>query len=112
MKIVNSLSQAASFILFLRLQILPVMAAKLLSLIESTYGYPGCPHYSLNFHGKPHVWCDATAGRKSVFLTEYSASSYRTNRKSLVAELTELDRQAGTISLPKMRHLLMLLFAR
>jgi hypothetical protein len=111
MREVYSVSQAASFILFLLLQILSVMAANLLSLIESTYGYPGCPHYSLNIHGKSNVWCDATAGRKSDFLTEYSASSYRTNRKFPVAELTELDRQAGTISLPKVRHLLMLLFA-
>jgi hypothetical protein len=111
MKIVYSLSQAASFIFFLRLQILPVMAAKLLSVIESTYGYPGCPHYSLNIHGKSNVWCDATAGRKSVFLTEYSASGYMNNRKFPVAALTELDRQAGTISLPRVGHLLMLLFA-
>ena len=111
MRKVNFLSQAVSFILFLRLQILPVMAAKLLSLIESTYVYPGCPHYSLNILGKSNVWCDATAGRKSVFIDKYSASSYMTNRKFPVAELTALDRRTGTISLPKVRHLLMLLFA-
>ena len=111
MKKVNSLSLAVSLILFLRLPILPVMAAQPLSAIDSTYSYPGGLHYNLNIHGKSNVWCDATAGRKSVFINEYSASSYMANQKFSVAELTAFDRRTGTISLPWLRHLLMLLFA-
>ena len=111
MKKVNSLSLTVCLILILRLPILPVMAAQPLSVIESTYGYPGCSHYSLNNNGSSNVWSDATAGRKSVFIDEYSAFSYISNRKISVAELTTLDRRTGTISLPKVRHLLMLLFA-
>ena len=87
------------------------MAAKPLSVIESTYGYPGFSHYSLNNHGKSDVWCDAKAGRKSVYIDEYSASNHMANRKFKVAELIAFDRRTGTISLPKVRHLLMLLFA-
>ena len=111
MKEVNPLSLSVSLILTLWLPIIPVMAAKPLSVIESIYAYPGCSHYTLNKHGNSNVWCDATAGRKSVFINEYSAFSYISNRKIPVAELTALDRRAGTISLQKVRHLLMLLFA-
>lgn len=73
------------------------MAAKSMSVIAMSNGFPSGPHYNLNIHGKSASFsCDPTMGGNSVFISEYGDStiSYVTNNKSLVSELLALDKCA------------------
>jgi hypothetical protein len=89
-------SLSIAFILILLSLFNPAMAAKPLSVIEFSNGYPSGPHDNLNIHGKSDFICDASEGGNSVFISEYGDSTitYVTNRKSSVTELTVLDKCA------------------
>jgi len=87
-----------AFLAFLALilvfQINPTMAAKSMSVIEMSNGFPSGPHYNLNILGKSTFTCDGTEGGNSVFISEYvpSTITYVTNNKSPVSELLALDK--------------------
>jgi hypothetical protein len=96
MKKIINFSLSVTCILIVLSLINPVMAAKPLSVIEISNGYPSGPHDNLNIHGKSDFTCDPTEGGKSLFISEYGDSTitYVTNKKSSVTELIVLDKCA------------------
>ena len=94
-KIIN-FGLSVALVLILLSPINPAMAAKPLSVIAISNGYPSGPHDNLNIHGKSDFTCDSTEGGKSVFISEYGDSTitYVTNKKSTVTELIVLDKCA------------------
>jgi hypothetical protein len=75
----------------------PAMAAKPLSVIELSNGYPSGPHHELNLQGKTEGYiCETTEGGNSVFIRDNGNStiSYVTIRQSTATEPVVLDQCA------------------